>query len=196
MPLVKMCGITSPKDAAIAAEAGANFIGMILWPKSKRSVSFSTAQEISKAAREHGAMPVGVFVDDDVNTILEAAKMADLEYVQLHGNNSRAAFPVLVKERRIIYVLHANEDGGLMNQIADEESSLVDWILVDSASDGSGKRFNWAQFKLPQIKSRHGWRSAKLCQLSNRKGLMSAVAYATQMAFRRTKPKLPCSWRL
>ncbi|KAI4383959.1 hypothetical protein MLD38_009737 [Melastoma candidum] len=156
-PLVKMCGITSPKDAAIAAEAGANFIGMILWPKSKRSVSFSTAKEISKVAREHGAMPVGVFVDDDADTILEAAKMADLEYVQLHGNNSRAAFPVLVKERRIIYVLHANEDGDLINQIADEESSLVDWILVDSASGGSGKGFNWAQFKLPQIKSRHGW---------------------------------------
>ncbi|XP_024026842.1 N-(5'-phosphoribosyl)anthranilate isomerase 1, chloroplastic-like, partial [Morus notabilis] len=38
-----------------------------------------------------------------------------------------------------------------------EECSLVDWILVDSAKGGSGKGFNWTQFKLPTIRSRHGW---------------------------------------
>lgn len=83
-PLVKMCGITSPKDAAIAAEAGADYIGMIIWPNSKRSVSLPTAKEISKVAREHGAHPVGVFVNDDVNTILRASDAADLEFLQVH----------------------------------------------------------------------------------------------------------------
>ncbi|KAG8479986.1 hypothetical protein CXB51_024995 [Gossypium anomalum] len=114
-------------------------------------------RKFQKVAREYGAEPVGVFVDDDLDTILKASDASDLEFVQLHGDLSQAAFPKLVQENRIIYVLHANEDGDLQNQISDEDCSLVDWVLVDSAKGGSGKGFNWAQFKLPSITSKHGW---------------------------------------
>ncbi|XP_057488809.1 N-(5'-phosphoribosyl)anthranilate isomerase 1, chloroplastic-like [Actinidia eriantha] len=149
--LVKMCGITS------AAYAGANFIWMILWPNSKHSISVSVAKEISKVAKNYGAETIGVFVDDDADTILRVSEAADLEFIQLHEDGYRAAFPVLVKGKQVIYVLHAKEDGELLNHIADQDCNLVDWILVDSAKGGSGKGFNLSQFKLPPIKSKYGW---------------------------------------
>ncbi|EPS73564.1 n-(5'-phosphoribosyl)anthranilate isomerase [Genlisea aurea] len=156
-PLVKMCGIMSPRDAATAAKAGADFIGMILWPHSKRSISVPAAKEISKVARENGAEPVGVFVDDSASHILRISDDAELGYVQLHGNGSRDDFQIIKKYFRVIYVLHANEEGMLLNSISDEYCQEVDWILVDSAKGGSGKGFDWSKFKLPNIRSKEGW---------------------------------------
>lgn len=44
-------------------------IGLILWPKSKRSVDLANAKEIAAATKEAGAVPVGVFVDEDTDQV-------------------------------------------------------------------------------------------------------------------------------
>jgi phosphoribosylanthranilate isomerase len=67
--VVKVCGVTNAEDAIVAAQAGANLIGMILWPKAKRSIPAAVARQLAAAARAHGAEPVGVFVDEDAATI-------------------------------------------------------------------------------------------------------------------------------
>jgi phosphoribosylanthranilate isomerase len=84
-PVVKMCGITSAKDAEIAVKAGAKLIGMILWPNSKRSVALAEAKEISRVAQSYGAESVGVFVDDDEETILRVSDSCDLNLVQVRN---------------------------------------------------------------------------------------------------------------
>lgn len=45
-------------------------VGLILWPKSKRSVDLSTAKEIAAAIQEAGAKPVAIFVDEDAKKVL------------------------------------------------------------------------------------------------------------------------------
>jgi phosphoribosylanthranilate isomerase len=82
-PIVKMCGITSARDTETAARAGASLIGMILWPKSKRSVSLEVAKEISRVVRGCGAEPVGIFVDDDLDTIMRFADASGIEFIQV-----------------------------------------------------------------------------------------------------------------
>lgn len=155
-PVVKMCGITSARDAECAAKAGAKLIGMILWPNSKRSVQLSDAKEISRVAKSYGAEPVGVFVDDDEETILRLSDSCDLQLIQLHGDSSRALLPALAKNNRIVYVLNADGDGKLINSLPSEEYA-IDWFLVDSAEGGSGKGFNWEKFRMPSVKSKNGW---------------------------------------
>jgi len=56
---------------------------MILWPNSKRSVSLSEAKEISRVAQSYGAESVGVFVDDDEDTILRVSDSCDLNFIQV-----------------------------------------------------------------------------------------------------------------
>ena len=63
--LIKICGVTTPEDAELAARAGADFIGMIMWPKAKRAVSVEKARQIVESAKQHHAQPAGVFVDED-----------------------------------------------------------------------------------------------------------------------------------
>ncbi|TVU33387.1 hypothetical protein EJB05_25202 [Eragrostis curvula] len=155
-PVVKMCGITSARDAEVAAEAGAKLIGMILWPNSKRSVSLLEAKEISRVAQSYGAESVGVFVDDDEETILRVSDSCCLNFIQLHGDESRALVHTLSKNNCIIYVLNADDDGNLINSPPDTEYEL-DWFLVDSAKGGSGKGFNWQKFQMPYVKSKNGW---------------------------------------
>ena len=62
--------------------------------KSKRSVSLNVAKEISKDAREHGAEPVGVFVEEDAKEIEQACDATNITFVQLHGDRARSAFQI------------------------------------------------------------------------------------------------------
>ena len=144
--------IISASNSSYPLRSSANFMGMILRPKSKHSISLSVAKEISKVAREFGAKPVGVFVDDDLDTILRASDASDLEFLQVYIfyqsliNNYLLVCSFMEMllgqlfqswcNKRVIYVLHANQEGDLQNQISDEDCSLVDWILVDSATGG------------------------------------------------------------
>eukprot|EP00271_Cylindrocystis_brebissonii_P000190 TRINITY_DN1022_c0_g1_i1.p1 TRINITY_DN1022_c0_g1~~TRINITY_DN1022_c0_g1_i1.p1 ORF type:complete len:314 (+),score=43.25 TRINITY_DN1022_c0_g1_i1:750-1691(+) len=159
-PLVKVCGVTSPDDAAMAAKAGADFIGMIIWPKARRSVGGSLAAEIAAAAREGGAEPVGVFVDEDADAVLEACQTATLSIAQLHGDGARsAAAALLASPLRLIYVVHADQTGVIQTPLPPirQDESYFDWLLVDGLQGGSGHKFDWANLKLPPVLGQRGW---------------------------------------
>lgn len=89
MTRVKICGITSPEDAWLAVEAGADAIGLIFWPRSRRAVDVTRAQAITRDLPPLVAT-VGVFVDETPDTVRSIADAVGLSGVQLHGQEEVA----------------------------------------------------------------------------------------------------------
>lgn len=89
---IKICGITNLDDARVAVEAGADYLGFILYDKSPRYVAVSTVRDIGEALRdEYGRqMPylVGVFVNESLNSVQEKMQKGHLNLAQFSGDES------------------------------------------------------------------------------------------------------------
>jgi phosphoribosylanthranilate isomerase len=87
--IVKVCGITNPRDAATAIAAGATAIGFNFYPRSPRYIAPEEAAQIPTP----GARRVGVFVNQDPARIAAIARLAHLDTAQLHGEETAADYP-------------------------------------------------------------------------------------------------------
>ncbi len=90
MTKIKICGLTNLDDALTARDAGADYMGFILFPPSKRGV---TAQQVQCIVAHLRSLPncptlVGVFVNEDAQTVRETLAYCDLDVAQLHGEES------------------------------------------------------------------------------------------------------------
>jgi len=81
---IKLCGVRNARDAVMCAEAGADEIGVVFAPRSRRCVSLQTAREIRSALPQHVPL-VGVFEDADLAEAMRIADEVGLAAVQLHG---------------------------------------------------------------------------------------------------------------
>ncbi len=91
MTRVKICGIREKVHALAAAEAGADFIGLVFAP-SRRQVTLTQAQEIASVIKGHGNTieVVGVFVNLPAPGVDKTAHSCNLDWVQLSGDESWA----------------------------------------------------------------------------------------------------------
>jgi phosphoribosylanthranilate isomerase len=83
---VKVCGITRPEDAVLAADLGASAIGLVFWPASPRAVTRERAREIVSALPAFVSV-VGVFVNQP-GEARDLAVDLGLSTVQLHGDEN------------------------------------------------------------------------------------------------------------
>jgi phosphoribosylanthranilate isomerase len=86
---IKICGITNLEDARCAAQAGADFLGFILYRRSPRYIAPERIVAIFRALREeYGPRPrgVGVFVDEPIADLRHTLDVTGLDLAQLHGD--------------------------------------------------------------------------------------------------------------
>ena len=87
---VKICGMTNPQDAALAAELGADFVGLNFYPPSPRFVDLERAEKIRDAVGGRSLL-VGVFVNAAREFITERLLRVKLDLVQFHGDEDEQA---------------------------------------------------------------------------------------------------------
>jgi phosphoribosylanthranilate isomerase len=148
---IKICGIRDRTHALAAAEAGADFIGLVFAP-SQRQVSPAQAYEIASAVKEtSGATKVvGVFVNAPSSQVNRLADFCALDWVQLSGDESweycREVVKPVIKAIRIDQQsseeLCAEISAGTRLFPTQEFITLLD-SRVEGRYGGAGKSFNW-----------------------------------------------------
>ena len=137
---VKVCGMTSLKDALNAVEGGADAVGFIFYKKSLRSVTMKTVREIVLELPPF-VDTVGVFVDETAEQINKIADYCNLDIIQLHGDES----PTFCKKirRKVIKAFRIKD----MQSVKKLSSFQVSGFLLDTFSEnlhgGTGKVFDW-----------------------------------------------------
>jgi len=139
MTAAKICGITNVEDALAATAAGASAIGLVFAP-SPRRVTARKACEIASALPPF-ITRVGLFVNENLQTIRSTVAQVGLEAVQLHGDES----PEFAEALRPLRIIKAVRVAGREDvRIAERYSGCA--ILFDAKSSqargGTGTRFD------------------------------------------------------
>ena len=153
MTQVKICGIREKVHALAAAEAGADFIGLVFAP-SRRQVTLTQAQEIARVIKGHSNTieVVGVFVNMPAPVVNRTAHSCNLNWVQLSGDESWAYCQQinqpLIKAVRIRQEERPEEICDYLATGARILSSQRYRYLLDSRVEnkygGTGMTFDWS----------------------------------------------------
>ena len=152
-PKVKMCGISKVETIPAIVDAKPDYMGLVFAP-SKRQVTVEQAkiliEELHKQCINHYDIKVvktvGVFVNETLDNLVRIADTANLDAVQLHGDEDEA-FIQSLKERTNVEVWKAIQ----IRTAADTEKwidSSAEMLLFDAyhkdERGGTGEVFDWS----------------------------------------------------
>ncbi len=143
MVRVKICGLTNLKDALFACHFGADALGFILYPKSKR---FIKAKEVRKITSQLPPFitKVGIFVNEDPRDVLEILSYAHLDFAQLHGDETPEECEYVGKNRVIkVFRLKSEEEIEKINPYIGKVRAILLDTYDSKVYGGTGKPFNW-----------------------------------------------------
>ena len=136
--LVKVCGMRDAENIREVEALGIDLMGFIFWPKSSRYVSERPAYLPTNCKR------VGVFVDEDIETVKRIADDYALDYIQLHGHEL-ADYCAQLRGFKLIkaFNIATTEDF----KQTEPYTGIVDYFLFDTKGKsvgGNGEKFDWS----------------------------------------------------
>jgi phosphoribosylanthranilate isomerase len=143
---IKVCGITNLEQATALQEMGVHYIGFIFYPASKRYVLEKLTLADLANFKPVGVKKVGVFVNEPLDQLLQIVQSAELDIVQLHGDETPEYCAAVRQKVQTIKVFRV---GAAVPDFVAYEGS-VDYFLFDTDSTlygGTGQHFNWELIK-------------------------------------------------
>lgn len=140
MTKIKMCGLACPCDIEAANEIRPDYIGFIFVKTRRRYVPPETAAELKKMLSPE-IQAVGVFIDEEPETVAKLLNRGIIDMAQLHGSEDEDYIRCLrrLTEKPLIqaFRIQTEED-----RIRAARSS-ADYVLLDSGA-GTGETFDWS----------------------------------------------------
>lgn len=143
MTRIKCCGMTRAEDAVLAAQLGADAIGMVFTARSKRRVTLEQARAIAAAVPPFVTV-VALFMDDEATLVQGVIEAVQPDLLQFHGqepDNWCAQFG-----RRFLKAIAMGEGKVALHRLRRYPSAsglLLDGHGLGEAG-GSGKAFDWS----------------------------------------------------
>jgi len=146
MTKIKICGITNKIDALAATELGVDMLGFVFYKKSKRYVEPKVAEDIINELPA-SIRKVGVFVDEDKDTVLRIAQDTLIDTLQFHGDETPGYCSSFGDKYKVIKAFRLKDKNDL-KKINDYDTDffLFDTYKRDSIG-GTGETFDWKILK-------------------------------------------------
>ena len=140
---IKTCGLFREEDINYANELKPDYIGFV-FAESKRKVGVEKAYNL-KNKLDKEIKSVGVFVNDNLDFILNLIREKIIDIIQLHGNEDNDFLDNLKTKTnaKIIKFIPVENADSILNSL----NIFSDFILLDNLKGGVGKTFNWNHLK-------------------------------------------------
>lgn len=153
---VKFCGMTRPVDAALAAEIGASYVGVV-FADGPRRVQPEAGREILDAAGSD-IKRVGVFGTNDPEAIARTAALARLDIVQLHADPTVSDVKAVRRSFRGEVWAAVRVAGAHIRAEAQALFDDADAVVLDTRSEknlgGTGQALPWGDLALDLARDR------------------------------------------
>lgn len=158
---IKVCGLTKLNQIEELNSLEIDFLGFIFFEKSPRYVlNFLNLEEIKSIKSDS---KVGAFVNETLEKIIEISEKADLNFIQLHGDENQD-FILKLKEKlnpkiEIIKVIRiGNQSKEELQKTINGQPAIINYLLFDTDSKafgGTGKTFDWQILNDLKIEKRY-----------------------------------------
>jgi len=138
---IKICGLRD--NFLEVAALKPDFLGLIFYEKSPRFVPQNVDNQLKQ--KTFGSQKVGVFVNESEDKILKIIKEFNLDFVQLHGNETPDFCEKIREKIPVIKAFGVSSKEDLY--AAQKYYQSVDYLLFDTKTSGfggSGRKFDWS----------------------------------------------------